>query len=124
MFETLVNALFGCRHKRLTRPITPVHKPGTRSSDTYVACLECGKQFRYDLQTMRMGTAVPLAPALSRSRKSDAPGAMSSMDGSTGDEQPSHQAVDAVGHARVNPLSELEGKLPVSDGAENSVVHN
>jgi hypothetical protein len=63
MIEKLVNALFGCRHKRLTRPITPVHKPGTRSGDSYVACLECGKQFHYDPQTMRIGTAMSPAPA-------------------------------------------------------------
>jgi predicted transcriptional regulator len=63
MIENLVNALFGCRHKRLTRPITPVRKPGTPSGDTYVACLECGKRFHYDPHTMSIGTAMPLAPA-------------------------------------------------------------
>jgi len=60
MISTMLNLLFGCRHKRVTRPITPVHKPGTRPTQTYVACLECGRQFHYDLQTMKMGTAIPL----------------------------------------------------------------
>jgi hypothetical protein len=52
MISTMLNLLFGCRHKRITRPITPVHKPGTHPDDTYVACLECGRQFHYDATTM------------------------------------------------------------------------
>ena len=39
MIENVLNVLFGCRHKLLTRPITPVHKPGTPAPDAYVACL-------------------------------------------------------------------------------------
>jgi hypothetical protein len=63
MIGNVLNALFGCRHRRLTRPITPVHKLGTTNGDTYVSCLECGKRFHYDTLTMRIGTAMPLAPA-------------------------------------------------------------
>jgi anti-anti-sigma factor len=48
MIAARLNLLFGCRHRRLTRPITPVHRPGTPSGETYVACLECGKRFPYD----------------------------------------------------------------------------
>ncbi len=62
MIGSLMNALFGCRHRQLTRPITPVHKPGTGPSATYVACLECGKRFHYDPQTMLVGRAMPLDP--------------------------------------------------------------
>ena len=58
MVATLLNVLFGCRHKRLTRPITPVHKPGTRSGAAYVVCLECGKKFHYDVNNLRMGNAI------------------------------------------------------------------
>jgi len=50
----LFNLLFGCSHKRISRPITPAkHTPGPR--DTYVVCFECGKHLAYDLQTMRLG---------------------------------------------------------------------
>jgi hypothetical protein len=56
----ILNFLFGCRHRQMTRPITPVHKPGTPAEDTYVACLECGRQFRYDLTNMRVGTPMPV----------------------------------------------------------------
>ena len=50
--------LFGCAHRRLTRPITPVSKPGVPSGETYVVCLECGKQFAYDWNRMRIGKAI------------------------------------------------------------------
>jgi hypothetical protein len=59
MIDAMLNLLYGCRHRRLTRPITPVHKPGTQRGDTYVACLECGKQFHYDLDNMRIGKLMP-----------------------------------------------------------------
>ena len=52
MIDAMLNLLIGCRHRRVTRPITPAHKPGTPAGETYVACLECGKQFQYDLANM------------------------------------------------------------------------
>jgi hypothetical protein len=61
MIYTMLNLLYGCRHKQITRPITPVHRPGTPPGDTYVACLECGKQFYYDLDNMRIGKLIPTA---------------------------------------------------------------
>ena len=61
----IFNFLFGCRHKQITRPITPVRKPGVRSEGTYVACLECGTQFSYDLDEMRIGEPIPRVPAFS-----------------------------------------------------------
>ena len=59
MIDTFMNLLFGCRHRRITRPITPVHKPGTASEPTYVACLECGRRFHYDVNNMSVGSALP-----------------------------------------------------------------
>src|SRR5947208_13601006 len=58
MIDTLLNSLFRCSHRRITRPITPASKAGDRSNETYVVCLECGKQFLYDLDTMRVGKPV------------------------------------------------------------------
>ncbi len=63
MIDGIFNALFGCRHKQLTRPITPVHKPGTKPDVTYVACLECGTRFFYDPATMSRGERFPPAPS-------------------------------------------------------------
>ena len=61
MILAMVNLLFGCRHRRTTLPITPVHKPGTPSEDTYIACLGCGKRWHYDLTMMRIGKPIPLS---------------------------------------------------------------
>jgi hypothetical protein len=58
MVETVLNLMFGCRHRRLTRPITPAHRPGTEARSAYVACLECGKRFHYDVHNMLMGRPV------------------------------------------------------------------
>jgi hypothetical protein len=55
MIDTVLNLLFRCPHRRLTRPVTPVGKAGLPHSDTYVVCLDCGKQFAYDLKEMRIG---------------------------------------------------------------------
>ena len=55
VIDTVLNLLFRCPHKRVTRPITPVTKDGERDRGTYVVCLECGKQFTYDLSEMRIG---------------------------------------------------------------------
>ncbi len=63
MIENMLNALFGCRHKRLTRPITPVHKPGTPPGDSYVACLDCGRRLQYDVKALRVGAPIPVPPA-------------------------------------------------------------
>ena len=58
--------------------MTPVSKAGVPHGETYVVCLDCGKQFAYDLNEMRIGKAidhahdacvVPSAPAKSRHRK-------------------------------------------------------
>ena len=58
MIDSLLNLLFRCPHRRLTRPVAPITKPGQPPSDSYVVCLDCGKQFQYDVNTMRMGKAI------------------------------------------------------------------
>src|ERR1700736_2385126 len=58
MLGSIFERLFGCSHRRLTRPITPVSKPGVPSGETYVVCLECGKQFAYDWNHMRIGKPI------------------------------------------------------------------
>ncbi|HWR53129.1 MAG TPA: hypothetical protein VN428_18605 [Bryobacteraceae bacterium] len=55
---SIYDRVFGCPHRRLTRPITPVSKPGTPSQGTYVVCLDCGRQFTYDWSAMRMGEPI------------------------------------------------------------------
>jgi hypothetical protein len=58
MISSIFGGLFGCAHRRLTRPITPVSKPGMPSGETYVVCLDCGKQFAYDWNHMRLGKQI------------------------------------------------------------------
>jgi hypothetical protein len=43
-----------CYHRRLTRPVAPITKAGQPYSQSYVVCLDCGKQFEYDLSQMRV----------------------------------------------------------------------
>jgi len=61
MIDSVLNLLFRCSHRRLTRPVTPVSKAGIPQGQTYVVCLDCGKQFGYDLERMRMGKPVKRA---------------------------------------------------------------
>lgn len=57
----LVDALFGCSHKRCTFPITanPRHprSDGATTAATYIVCLDCGKEFPYDWQKMKVVTS-------------------------------------------------------------------
>ncbi len=59
VIDAMLNLLFGCRHRRMTRPITAVHKPGTPSGGSYVTCLECGKRFPYDVTNMCIAATLP-----------------------------------------------------------------
>jgi hypothetical protein len=55
---SLFDVLFGCSHKSLSFPITK--RRGQRMSTaasvtgTYVVCLDCGKEFAYDWQKMKI----------------------------------------------------------------------
>jgi hypothetical protein len=63
MVSRVFSILFGCRHKRITRPMTPARKPGAQMGSTYVVCLDCGQQFHYDVANMRMGAQVAVTQA-------------------------------------------------------------
>ena len=58
MITSLVDMFFGCWHKNYSFPITS--KTGRRRSraasviGTYVVCLDCGKEFPYDWQQMKV----------------------------------------------------------------------
>ena len=58
MFSKLLDAMFGCRHSRYSFPITvragSRRTPPTQRTGTYVACLDCGQEFRYDWREMRI----------------------------------------------------------------------
>jgi hypothetical protein len=58
MIDTVLNLLFNCPHRHLTRPFTPVNHGSVTHGETYVVCLDCAKQFAYDLTTMRIGKPI------------------------------------------------------------------
>jgi hypothetical protein len=67
MFATpiakLVEAVFGCRHSRYSFPVTIRGTAASRRSQaalltgTYVACLDCGREFAYDWEDMKVITS-------------------------------------------------------------------
>jgi hypothetical protein len=66
MLQNFFNALFGCSHQRTTFPLTPGRRTAAIQGQasairlgTYVVCLDCGKEFAYDWQSMRVGQPVP-----------------------------------------------------------------
>jgi hypothetical protein len=64
MLQSLLNTLFGCSHQRKTFPLTPARKnvsPAAAASrnGTYVVCLDCGKEFAYNWDEMRVGVTLP-----------------------------------------------------------------
>ncbi len=44
--DTAIDLCLGCRHDRLTRPFTI-------EDQSYMVCLDCGRQVFYSLETMR-----------------------------------------------------------------------
>jgi hypothetical protein len=62
MFAKLVDVLFGCRHSRYSFPVTirgaKARRPlAATLTGTYVACLDCGKEFPYDWREMKVITS-------------------------------------------------------------------
>ncbi len=54
----LFDAVFGCSHKRCSFPITVRGKqrrsPAASVTGTYVVCLDCGQEFAYDWNEMKL----------------------------------------------------------------------
>lgn len=61
MIANLLDAFFGCWHNHYSFPITV--RSGSRRNTaasltgTYVVCLDCGKEFPYDWQEMKVITS-------------------------------------------------------------------
>ncbi len=57
MLDWILMLGFGCWHEKYTFPITPKRGHGIRAArltGMYVACLNCGREFAYDWQEMRV----------------------------------------------------------------------
>lgn len=54
----LFDFLFGCWHRNLSFPMSTPHgqrrSPAALETGTYVVCLNCGKEFAYDWDEMRI----------------------------------------------------------------------
>ena len=61
MIAKFLEALFGCRHSRYSFPVTirrgARRLPAAALTGTYVACLDCGREFPYDWQEMKVITS-------------------------------------------------------------------
>lgn len=61
MIQRLVDSLFGCRHSHYSFPVTvrrATRRPQAAAlTGTYVVCLDCGKEFAYDWQEMKVITS-------------------------------------------------------------------
>jgi len=65
MLQSIFNTLFGCTHQRTTFPLTPGRRnPGATKNGTYVVCLDCGKEFAYNWNEMRVGEPVAVVAAV------------------------------------------------------------
>ncbi len=58
MIDTVLNLVFRCAHRRLTRPVSALTKAGQPRGAAYVVCLDCGKQFAYVVERMQMGKPI------------------------------------------------------------------
>jgi len=62
MITELFDAVFGCKHSHYSFPISV--RPASRRSSatkltgTYVACLDCGREFPYDWEEMKVITSL------------------------------------------------------------------
>ena len=69
MLGKVLDVMFGCRHTRYSFPITV--RAGARRAKTpghtgtYVVCLDCGREFSYDWQEMRIAEPQPKEAARS-----------------------------------------------------------
>lgn len=65
LFSALWDVFFGCGHRHYSFPISSKilkqRSAGAATTGTYVVCLDCGKEFAYDWQQMKVVS--PLRPA-------------------------------------------------------------
>ena len=65
MIDSIFNMLLFCSHRRISLPMTTRQRPHLYANalcrnPTFVTCLDCGKQFSYNWEEMRIEAAEPL----------------------------------------------------------------
>jgi hypothetical protein len=53
MIRSCIEFLFGCTHQRLSFPMTTPQDGTAGGPSAHVTCLDCGKEFWYDWESMR-----------------------------------------------------------------------
>lgn len=53
MFNSFLNLLLGCTHRRTTFPIS-TRASRRKPASTYIVCLDCGKELPYSWEEMRI----------------------------------------------------------------------
>ena len=79
MFNSILESIFGCSHRKTTFPLTPrcngVGRSAKSSGDphgAYVVCLDCGREFGYDWNAMRRALDGPERRSATASQSRDA----------------------------------------------------
>lgn len=74
LLSALWDVFFGCRHRHYSFPISSKilrqRSAAAGLTGTYVVCLDCGKEFAYDWQQMKVASPLRPAPAALRSAHS------------------------------------------------------
>jgi hypothetical protein len=63
--RSVLEFLFRCQHRRTTFPLTR-GKRSSSGSGTYIVCLDCGREFPYNWQEMRIETPAARPAAATR----------------------------------------------------------
>ena len=75
MLQSILNSIFGCSHQRTTFPMTPARKSASHNhKGTYVVYLDCGKEFAYNWDEMRMEAPVVVAAVTAPASRLSQPG--------------------------------------------------
>jgi hypothetical protein len=76
MDTSFFQSLFGCTHRKTTFPQTPIrrgriaaHSNTELKPQTYIACLDCGKELPYDWDRMRKINSSRLARPIQAFRR-------------------------------------------------------
>jgi hypothetical protein len=79
MLNSILETLFGCSHRTTSFPLTPARRMVGQSASscgnrhaTYIVCLDCGKEFGYDWNTMRLVTDAASVTAVQQTSPSPA----------------------------------------------------
>ncbi len=133
MFETVLNAVLVCHHRRTTFPVTPIRERRVAARRTYIVCLDCGAELPYDWNLMKVvPSGVGLgrnlcSPAVDRAAASECPAASESRaPGKEADRAPGAPAphMEEVAQRAADPrasvacLREPEQATPVAQPIE------